>query len=151
MIQPLTHDLRMELVAAAASSGCELLQAELRGTHLQVILDREGGVTLADCEQVSRKMSAVLDTMDFGTQGYVLEVSSPGLDRRLYGPTDFRRFTGQLARVTWSDSQGAQRTDVGRLETFEEEHEELVLRAEKGASLRIPLDAIREARLEIEI
>ena len=151
MTRSLTQDVRTELAAAAASSGCELLQAELRGTHLQVILDREGGVTLADCEQVSRKVSAVLDTLDFGANRYVLEVSSPGLDRSLYGPTDFHRFAGQLARVTWSDSDGEKRIDVGRLGTLEQEHAELVLEVDEGASVRIPLDAIREARLEIEI
>lgn len=147
----LSEDLYAEIEAAAASSGCDVLEAGLHDTQFRLILDQEGGVTLATCEQVSRKVSALLDALEFGARRYVLEVSSPGLDRKLYGPRDYHRFSGRLARVTWSDSQSGKRTDIGRLGTFEEGHQELLLTASEGEPLHIPLDAVQEARLEIEL
>lgn len=59
------------------------------------------GVSLADCELVAKQASALLDVLDFGNGHYLLEVSSPGLDRQLYGPADYRRFLGRLARITY--------------------------------------------------
>src|SRR5437764_15262563 len=105
-----------ELEAVAAASGCELLAAELKGGVMRLILDRpEGGVTLADCEHVSRQASALLDVLDFGAGRYVLEVSSPGLDRQLYRPQDYDRFAGRLARVTYTDPEtGKKKTEVAR-------------------------------------
>jgi ribosome maturation factor RimP len=147
----LSEDVYAEIEAAAASSGCEVLEAGLHGVQLRLILDQEGGVTLAACEQVARKVSALLDALEFGSERYVLEVSSPGLDRKLYGPGDYERFAGRLARITWSDSERGKRTDVGRLETFEVDKQEVLLAAEGGEPLRIPLNSVQEARLEIEL
>ena len=75
------------------------------------------GVSLGDCEHVARQASALLDVLDFGKGRYLLEVSSPGLDRQLYGPRDYRRFLGRLARVTY-EVAGARRTVVARLAEF---------------------------------
>ena len=147
----LSEEIYADIEAAAASSGCEVLEADLQGSQLRLVLDQEGGVTLTACEQVSRKVSALLDALDFGAQRYVLEVSSPGLDRKLYGPRDYHRFSGRMARVTWSDSEHGKRTDIGRLGDFESDHRELLLAASNGEPLHIPLDAVQEARLEIEL
>ena len=114
----LSSEVREEIQAAAASSGCELVHVELRGGQLQVILDRPEGVTISDCEQVAKKLSAVLDVLDFGSSAYTLEVSSPGLDRKLYGPRDYKRFSGHLARFTWSDPERGKRTDSRGFWTF---------------------------------
>ena len=74
-----------EIEQVAQAVGCELVHAELKGGVLRLFVDRpEGGVTLADCQLVSKQVSALLDVLDFGTGRYVLEVSSPGLDRQLY-------------------------------------------------------------------
>jgi ribosome maturation factor RimP len=151
MQELLNDEVREEISAAAASSGCELVHAELTGNQLRVVLDRTEGVTIADCEQVSRQLSAVLDMLDFGDSKYVLEVGSPGLDRKLYGPGDYHRFSGRLARVTWSDAERGKRTDIGRLAPFEEGQLEIVLSTDSGDELEVPLASIQEARLEIEI
>src|SRR5689334_21983574 len=88
--------------SVASSAGCDLLHAEIKGGVMRLILDRpEGGVTLTDCEHVSKQVSHLLDVLDFGSGRYVLEVSSPGLDRQLYRPADYERFAGRLARVTF--------------------------------------------------
>lgn len=146
--------MRHDLVAAAESSGCEILEAAFEGGKLQIVLDRPDGVTLEHCEEVSKKISALLDVTDFGGARYFLEVSSPGLDRKLYGPRDFGRFAGQLARVTWIDPERGKRTDVGRLQPLAGEVEapdRIRLEVEGGEPLDLAVSDISEARLEIEL
>jgi ribosome maturation factor RimP len=113
-------ELRTEFEQIATASGCELVQAEIKGNILRIVLDRpEGGVTLADCQHVSKQVSALLDVADFGSSRYVLEVSSPGLDRELYGPRDYARFVGKLVRVTIQEPETrTKRTVVARLEEY---------------------------------
>jgi ribosome maturation factor RimP len=149
----LDAELVAELEQIAAAAGCQLENAEWKGGVLRLVLDRpEGGVGLSDCEQVSKQVSALLDVVDFGKNRYTLEVSSPGLDRQLYRPRDYARFTGRLARVTYRvPESGAKRTVVGRLEEFHPEREEVVLAAERGERLLLHLHDIETARLEIEL
>src|SRR6476661_10765590 len=85
----------------AASSGLELVEVEFRGggksRMLRITLDKPGGVTHEDCANLSREVSTILDVEDAVPGGsYVLEVSSPGLDRKLVRPADFERFQGSL-------------------------------------------------------
>ena len=74
-------DFQPEIERIAEASGCELWHAEVKGGVLRLYLDKPEGVTLSDCEHVSKLVSAYLDVVDFGKSRYVLEVSSPGLDR----------------------------------------------------------------------
>ena len=145
-----------EFESIARASNCELVHAELKGNVLRVILDKEEGISLGDCEQVAKHVSAYLDVVDFGRSRYVLEVSSPGLDRQLYGPRDYARFTGRLARVTYTTPEGKKRTVVARLKGFDPEPAPGVVTLaegdeEKGTELSLRLDDIKLARLEIEI
>jgi ribosome maturation factor RimP len=155
-------ELRTELEHVAAAAGCELVHVELKGGVLRIILDKPEGVSLADCEHVSKLASAYLDVVDFGKSRYVLEVSSPGLDRQLYKPADVERFAGRLARVTLIDpGSGAKRTVVGRLQGLQREDDaqdpqeanaRVVLVEEKsGARIETPWRDVRSARLEIEL
>jgi len=156
-------ELARELEEIAAGQGCELLAVELKGPLLRLILDRpEGGVTLADCEAVSRETSALLDVMDFGPGRYTLEVSSPGLDRELYGPRDYERFTDHRVRVTYrTPDTNARRTVTGCLTAFrpanhrshnsEDGGEIEVVTDEREERLTIPLSRIQVARLVIEL
>jgi ribosome maturation factor RimP len=88
----------------ARSFGCELFDLEHSPSGqrwtVRVTIDRlDRPVTLEDCESVSRQLSAQLDVEDLVPHAFVLEVSSPGVERPLRGPTDFERFKGQLAKV----------------------------------------------------
>jgi ribosome maturation factor RimP len=144
-------ELEEEFAAVAEQAGCELVHAEFAGDTLRLILDRPEGVTLSHCERVSRQVSALLDTLDYGPGGYVLEVTSPGLDRQLYRPRDYQRFAGRRVRVTWRED-GVKRTDSGRLESFDAAGAGCaVVAPDRGEPLRIPLTAIEMARLEIEL
>src|SRR5436305_12899905 len=92
-------EITPEIEAVAQAAGCELVHAELKGGVLRLFVEKPEGVTLADCEQVSRQVSALLDVLDFGPGRYGPEVSSPGRGRQLYKPRAYQRFAGALAPV----------------------------------------------------
>lgn len=151
-------EITPELEAVAQGAGCELVHAELKGGVLRLFVDKPEGVTLADCQLVSKQVSALLDVLDFGTGRYVLEVSSPGLDRQLYRPQDYERFAGRLARVTYEDPEtGKKRTDVARLKGLrrtEAAGENALVLLEDGRTgevRELPLNNVKLARLEIEL
>src|SRR5215471_3235762 len=105
MKTPLSDKTTREIEAIAEEKGCRLLAVETAGagrfTVLRLVLERAGGdpVTVEDCELVSRDASAVLDASDEIAHRYTLEVSSAGLDRRLYSLEDAQRFVGKKVRV----------------------------------------------------
>ena len=150
-------ELQPELEQIAAANGCELVHVELKGGVLRLILDKPEGVTLADCELVAKHSSAYLDVADFGKSRYVLEVSSPGLDRELYKPADVERFLGKLARVAIIDPEnGKKRTVIGRLQEMQPaetigDSKVVVTDDKTGERTEVLWKDIRNARLEIEL
>lgn len=150
----LEGELVEELTAVAAAAGCELLHAEYRGRTLRVFLDRpDGGVTVDDCANVSKEISALLDVADFGRDRYTLEVSSPGLDRPLYGPGDYERFRGHTVRVSYRDPETrTKKTITGRLEEYRAANDEIVVVEAQGETPHtLALGDVLRARLEIEL
>lgn len=97
---PVLHDLLSPVVTAM---GYELLGIEhiAQGRHsvLRIFIDQPAGITVEDCEQVSRQVSALLDVEDPIKGNYSLEVSSPGLDRPLFEAEHFARFIGEVAQI----------------------------------------------------
>lgn len=156
----LSEELLGEIAAITQDTGCELYHAEWKGGTLRLYLDRtegETGVQLADCEKVSKQVSALLDVVDFGAGRYTLEVSSPGLDRELHRPADYRRFVGHLTKVTFREAPGgAKKTVVARLTAFDEADDQpprlrLELGGKTPTELLLPLNQVETARLEIEL
>ncbi|HMH02418.1 MAG TPA: ribosome maturation factor RimP, partial [Terriglobales bacterium] len=89
----------------AASTGLEIVEVELRGggkaRMLRIFIDKPGGVTHEDCANLSREVGTILDVEDvIPGVSYLLEVSSPGLDRKLIRPADYERFTGSRVKLT---------------------------------------------------
>jgi len=108
----------------AASQGLEVVEVELRGggkaRMLRIFIDKPSGVTHEDCATLSREVSTILDVDDAVPGGsYVLEVSSPGLDRKLSRPADFERFQGSRVKLTTRTPVNGNRHFEGRLEHFE--------------------------------
>ena len=108
----------------AASLGVEVVEVELRGggksRMLRIFIDKPAGVTHEDCANLSREVSTILDVEDAVPGGsYVLEVSSPGLDRKLVRPADFERFQGSRVKLTTRTPVNGNRHFEGRLEHFE--------------------------------
>ncbi len=135
--------LGADLVSIAERSGCELLDATFEGSVLKLIVDRADGVTVDDCVRVSREVSALLDVVDFAPVKYVLEVTSPGLDRKFYRVGDYERFAGERVKVTWQEPGSAnRRTDVGTLA--------VVQRGPERAPDRSPETEIESIEVETE-
>ena len=108
----------------AESSGLELIETELLGggkaRTLRIVIDKPNGVTHDDCANVSREVSAILDVEDaVGGGSYMLEVSSPGLDRKLRGAADFARFSGSRVKLMTREPVESNRHWEGRLESFD--------------------------------
>jgi ribosome maturation factor RimP len=117
---------------------------------LRVYIDREpGGVTLDDCEQVSRDLSIALDVEDIISHAYTLEVSSPGLDRTLSKPEHFTRFIGSIVKVKTYQPIENQKVIRGKLLGMNDGVIKIEL--ETTAVLDIPLSNVTKASLEVEI
>jgi ribosome maturation factor RimP len=108
-------------------------------------------ISHADCERVSQQLSVILDVEELVPgPGYVLEISSPGMDRALKTPRDFQRFTGRLAKITTNEAIGDAKFFEGRLKGFAEGKVGLELKGKEARVVEIPLEAIRKANLAIE-
>jgi ribosome maturation factor RimP len=137
----------------ATSEGLHLVDVELKGGNsnqlLRVFIDKPGGVSHADCALVSEQLSAMLDVEDIFPGRYVLEVSSPGLDRKLTRPSDYTYFVGRRARVVLKEATDEQRVLEGRLAGFENGRVRLDL-GERGVQ-DLDLNNIRKAQLVVEL
>ena len=136
-----------------ASEGLTLVDVELKGGRgsllLRVYIDRPEGVSHADCELVSEQLSVMLDVEDPFPGRYTLEVSSPGLDRKLVKASDFAHFTGRRARVVMREPVDNQKVLEGRLAGFEAGRVRLDL-GEAGLK-ELELGNIQKAQLVVEM
>ena len=117
---------------------------------LRIYIEREdGGVTLDDCERVSRDLGTALDVEDIISHAYTLEVSSPGLDRTLTKPEHFARFAGSIVKIKTFQPINGQKVFRGMLLGSSGEG---VIRIEgdREAVIEIPLSNITKASLEVE-
>jgi ribosome maturation factor RimP len=146
----------------ADSSGLELVDVDLRGggkaRMLRIFIDKPEGVTHEDCSNFSREVGTILDVEDAVPGGsYTLEVSSPGLDRKLLKPSDYERFVGSLVKLTTRDPIAGNRHFEGRLKSFSSDGQiELELRPPKkkkqeltdaGTTVEIELKNVEKANL----
>ena len=134
------------------SQGYELVEFELKGggkhSTLRVFIDKPDGITHKDCELVSEQLGTVLDVEDLIPFSYTLEVSSPGLDRKLVKESDYTRFEGKLAKIQTRVPLNSQKTFKGRLRGLQGDN--VLLELPKGNLMEIPLDVIQESRLEFD-
>ena len=117
---------------------------------LRVYIDREigGGVTLQDCETVSRDLSAALDVEDIIPHAFTLEVSSPGLDRTLSKPEHFIRFAGSAVKVKTYQPINGEKVFRGKLLGMADSV--VTIELEARTVLEIPMSNITKASLEVE-
>jgi ribosome maturation factor RimP len=108
-------------------------------------------ISHADCEKVSQQLSVILDVEELVPgPGYVLEISSPGMDRALKTPSEFQRFTGRLAKISTTEPIGEAKFFEGRLKGFTDGKVRMELKGKEARMVEIPLEAIRKANLAIE-
>ena len=137
----------------AESEGLEIVEVEVKGGGVQrlvrIAIDKPAGVTHADCELVSHQVGTILDVEDVVPGGrYTLEVSSPGVERKLLKPQDYQRFQGKKARISLRDPLEGRRNWEGTLAGFSEGI--LTLETEPGKTRTFPLEQIQKANLKFE-
>jgi ribosome maturation factor RimP len=149
---PQLERLRELFLPTLGFLGYELYDLRLTGAAgrptLQVAIDRPEGVTLDDCERVSKSLSALLDQADPLPSRYDLEVSSPGAERPLRNLEEYRRFLGKRANIRYRVGDSEQVAE-GRLTAVSESTVELQLRNSK--SVTVPLPDVLAARLAVDI
>ncbi len=132
--------------------GYEFVEMEFKGSGnnavLRIFIDKPAGISHGDCQLVSEQVGTVLDVEDPIPYSYTLEVSSPGLDRKLVKESDYSRFEGKLARIQTRIPLNRQKVFKGRLRGFRNGNVQLEL--PKGEALEIPLDVVSDARLEFD-
>ena len=142
-------DMRKLLEPGVKAVGFELVDVELAGSHhnpiLRVYIDSPVGVNVDDCARVSRQLSALLDVEDPLPGQYTLEVSSPGVDRPLVTPDDFKRFVGETIKVKMHvPLAGGRRNFSGRLVDVAADH--VVVEVDKE-HFDLAFDSMERARL----
>lgn len=143
-----TPALQELLEPSVTALGYDFVAAELTGdgshTILRIYIDLPGGITVGDCEKVSRQVSAVLEVEDPIRGEYTLEVSSPGLDRPLVKREDFERYTGEDVKIHTGEAVLGRRNFTGRLQGVEQD---LVLVEVDNEIYELKLENIEHARL----
>ncbi|MBV9242416.1 MAG: ribosome maturation factor RimP [Acidobacteria bacterium] len=146
---------RVENIArgAAADTGVDLVHVELAGMKrdqvVRIYIDKQGGVTIDDCSNVSHKVEAVLDAEDLIPSKYVLEVSSPGIERELHSLKDFVKFAGQLAKVKTKTGIDGQKTFVGPITVVE--GDEITIEDRTRGTVTFPYRSVDKANLKIDL
>jgi ribosome maturation factor RimP len=108
-------------------------------------------ISHADCERVSQQLSVILDVEELVPgPGYILEVSSPGMDRALKKATDFERFRGRMAKITTTEPVGDAKFFEGRLAGFANGKVRMELKGKQARTVELPLETIRKANLVVE-
>ncbi len=138
---------------AARREGLEVWEVEVlgggRARVVRITIDKPGGVTHGDCELISQQVGTVLDVEDVVPgERYQLEVSSPGIERKLRKAEDFARFAGQRARISLREPRDGQRRFDALIRGVEGEH--ILLELKPGAEERLRMSDIEKANLKYE-
>lgn len=137
----------------ASPEGMEVVEVEVKGggahRFVRISIDKPAGVTHGDCELVSQQVGTILDVEDVVPGGrYTLEVSSPGVERKLLKPQDYQRFQGKKARITLREAVEGRRNWDGTLAGFE--GGAVALEIEAGKTIRFPFEQVQKANLKFE-
>lgn len=152
----LAEHVEQQIQRIVESEGLELVHIDYRrqgnGFLLRIDIDKDGGVDIDDCQLVSQQVSTWLDVDDPIPGEYELQVSSPGLDRKFYKPSDYEKFLGRLVRVKTNRPIRGLHVIVGRLKSFDGATAVVTDPVmKKDPDYEIPLEAVKETRLEVEI
>ena len=140
-LEPILRELGLDLVDVE-------FKKEAGQYILRVFVDKSGGVTLDDCQTVSQRLSKILDEQDLIADAYILEVSSPGIDRPLKNPADFIRFRGRNVDLsTYTPTYRGQKKFAAELVGLKNEQVVLLI---DGQQIEIPRDQIAKIRLAVE-
>jgi ribosome maturation factor RimP len=140
LISPAVNDMGYELVRV-------LMLAEGSGSQtLQIMAEKpDGTMDVDDCEKISQAVSTILDVEDAVDEAYMLEISSPGIDRPLTRLKDFDKYKNNQVRVELSEPVGAQKKFKGLLKGLD--GETIILETEDGETTRLPFNSVERAKI----
>ncbi len=134
-------------------SGYELVMIQVSGTGSRrkavLFIDKQGGVSVGDCAAASRRIDPLIEQSEVFRNPYVLEVSSPGLNRPLSKPKDYERFAGRKARILLRQPIGKRRKFTGILRGLESQTD-VVIELDGGIQEKFPLENVQRANLVYE-
>ena len=139
IVQEIVQDSDLEVV--------DVEYVKERDWYLRIYLDKEGGIEIDDCQRISEALEQILDEKDLLKDAYILEVSSPGLDRVLKKARDFEREQGKDVEVTFYAPVDGKKTWVGTLTGYDREKNAIVLDGEK----ELLLEKTAQVRLHIDV
>ena len=153
MQEAVVSKIKQIALRVTESEGMELVEVEVKGGGNQrlvrIWIDKPAGITHDDCELVSQQVGTILDVEDVVPGGrYTLEVSSPGVERKLLTPADYLRFQGKKVKVTLRDTIEGRRHWEGTLAGFSEGA--AAIEVQPGKTFRFPLDQIQKANLKFD-
>ncbi|MBK9154095.1 MAG: ribosome maturation factor RimP [Chloracidobacterium sp.] len=146
---------RIRLIAkeAAAENDVEFVHCEVAGTKrnltVRIFIDKPEGVNVEDCAELSRRVEGVLDSDDFIPSSYVLEVSSPGLERGIYSADEFSRFAGKKVKVKLSNAVNGQKVFVSRIVGVD--GSDVILADKQHGEVRFPFSWVEKANLRVDL
>lgn len=150
--QDIVETVRALVEPIVRFEGIELTDLEFKkGSgrwYLRIFIDKEDGVTLDDCANISHQVGQILEVEDVIPQAYILEVSSPGLDRLLKREEDYRKFSGRMVKISTYVPIAGRKIFVGRLKGIEKHS--VIVEEDGGNSVSIPFTKIAKGRLEVE-
>jgi ribosome maturation factor RimP len=141
------------IASVVAAEGLELVELEYKGSSRQSILriyiDKPGGITHSDCELISNQVGPLLEVEDLVPGSFVLEISSPGLTRKLTKASDYLRYQGRLARIQIREQLKGSRNLRGTIRGIDEQ-QIITLELKDGTMVTIPFQSIVKANLDLE-
>jgi ribosome maturation factor RimP len=145
--------VRQIAAEAAGKRGFEFVRSEIVGTKrsplVRIVIDKAEGLSVEDCADVSRDVEAALDAEDLIPTKFVLEVSSPGLERELFSLDEFRRFKGKLVKIRTASEIDGSRTLIGHI--GEVGDDSFVLNIRDKGDIEVPYSAVSRANLKIDL
>lgn len=136
----LTEELRMLVQEEVKEHGCRLYHLEMKGQRLEVYVDKDGGATLGDCEQISRTLALTLMSVRDEWRNLILDISTPGIERQLYTPEHYQKALGERLLIKIKGQ-----IIEGRL--LEADEEGIVLDIETGVDRRLKYNEILTAQV----
>lgn len=157
--QAIAEKVRKLIAPVAVAQQFELVDVEFKHEgqvyYLRIFIDKPGGLTIHDCQRMSRECEVILDVEDIIHKQYVLEVSSPGLDRPLKTIEDYTRFQSRLVKIKTFQAMQGRKNFLGHLQDVVSEKEGLppiiTVCLLDGEQVHISFNLIASARLEVEL
>ncbi len=156
--RPIVEKVKELVTPIVAAEQFELVAVEFKReghvNYLRIFIDKSGGITIEDCQKISRECEVVLDVEDIIRTQYVLEVSSPGLDRPLRTKEEYKRFQKRLVKIKTFHAIQGRKKFLGYLQGVTDETaitpSLVIIRSLEGEETQIPYEMIASARLEVE-